>query len=1124
MVSSIMRVLPPASVLLLSIALAHCGGEPARPPLVVPPPAAASASAVAPDVAPPPTPLAPSGPIVPPMTLTATDGTGLRLMKLVARAVVDDPLAFTELTLTFENPSERTLEGTFAITLPQGAAVSRFAMKLDGGWQEGEVVELEEARRAYEDFLHRKQDPALLEQAAGNQFSARVFPIPARGQKEVVISYSQEITADAPFAVPLRGLPEIGEVDIELGVAGQAAPVAALKQRSYTPTGDVGMRTARRAGVRSGNLVLARVQPATTPQPDPLASTLVLVDTSASRALGFEAELKTVAELAKLVARTAGAKLTVACFDQTTDAIFSADAAAFGDEQIAKIRARGALGASDLGKALAWARANAQGMKRVLVVGDGVATAGPTEASELRAAAIALKDAGVERLDVVAIGGIRDDATLKRLATAGLARDGVVVDAAADAAVVTRRLGEATRSGIDVKVEGAAFVWPQRLDGVQSGDEALVYADVPAGTPVRVALGGAPAIAIDVATVDRPLLERSWVKAKIASLLDKQGADEKEETKKEIVRLSVASRVLSPYTALLVLETDEDYDRFKIDRRALVDVMTIERGKVALTKRSGVHRPAPMPVATAVAPEPPTAGPSPSASAAHVDAPRTATPARPSPAPQSAASVASPPPPSPDGDAKPSGLGLSGVGEGGGGSGSGIGLGSGHGRLGSAHRVQAPTIRQGATSVSGRLPPEVIQRIVRQNFGRFRLCYETGLRQSPRLQGRVSVRFVIDRSGAVANASDAGSDLPSPAVIQCVVRSFAGLSFPQPEGGVVTVVYPILFAPGETHPGSPSVPPSGNAPDGDHPAEANPYDGRFKGVMDALAKKDVAAALADATKWRAESPGDVLAIVALGEALEASKDAARAARAYGSLIDLFPARADMRRFAGVRLERVTGAIDLAFDSFAKAAAQRPDHPSSHRLLAYALLKRGAHAKAFDAIVKGAARAYPEDRFPGVDRILHEDIGLIAAAWIKAEPARRAEILARVKEARGIVEDAPSIRFVLTWETDANDVDFHIYDSKGGHAYYQQMKLPSGGELYADVTTGYGPECFTIRLPPGKRATYTLQANYYSRGPMGYGMGKLEVIDHDGRGGLTFEEHPYVVMIDQAYVDLGVVKR
>ena len=160
------------------------------------------------------------------------------------------------------------------------------------------------------------------------------------------------------------------------------------------------------------------------------------------------------------------------------------------------------------------------------------------------------------------------------------------------------------------------------------------------------------------------------------------------------------------------------------------------------------------------------------------------------------------------------GLGLSGIGEGGGGRGEGIGLGnigtlghgagtgtgqgfgSGHGRLGGSHKTRAPQVRMGATTVSGRLPPEVIQRIVRQNYGRFRMCYEQGLAANPNLEGRVQVRFVIGRDGAVSNVSNGGSDIPDSNVVQCVIRAYYGLSFPQPEGGIVTVVYPIMFSPG----------------------------------------------------------------------------------------------------------------------------------------------------------------------------------------------------------------------------------------------------------------------------------------------------------------------------------------
>ena len=159
------------------------------------------------------------------------------------------------------------------------------------------------------------------------------------------------------------------------------------------------------------------------------------------------------------------------------------------------------------------------------------------------------------------------------------------------------------------------------------------------------------------------------------------------------------------------------------------------------------------------------------------------------------------------------GLGLSGIGEGGGGRGEGIGLGSigtlghgagvgtgqgfgnGHGHLGGTHRPVAPKVRFGTTSVNGRLPPEVIQRIVRQNFGRFRSCYEGALRNNPNLQGRVSVRFIIGRDGSVSNVGNGGSDLPDPNVVSCVVKSFYGLSFPEPKDGIVSVSYPIVFSP-----------------------------------------------------------------------------------------------------------------------------------------------------------------------------------------------------------------------------------------------------------------------------------------------------------------------------------------
>ncbi|MFO0590632.1 MAG: AgmX/PglI C-terminal domain-containing protein [Polyangiaceae bacterium] len=140
--------------------------------------------------------------------------------------------------------------------------------------------------------------------------------------------------------------------------------------------------------------------------------------------------------------------------------------------------------------------------------------------------------------------------------------------------------------------------------------------------------------------------------------------------------------------------------------------------------------------------------------------------------------------------------GLAGIGTGGAGTaarGFGFGTGFGHGR----HKVREPSWRSWGccVGVSGRLPPEIIRRVIRSNFGRFRACYEDGLKRNPSLEGRVTTNFVIGRDGAVSNVSDGGSDIGDKAVAACVIRAFYSLSFPQPEDGIVTVVYPITFSP-----------------------------------------------------------------------------------------------------------------------------------------------------------------------------------------------------------------------------------------------------------------------------------------------------------------------------------------
>jgi hypothetical protein len=118
------------------------------------------------------------------------------------------------------------------------------------------------------------------------------------------------------------------------------------------------------------------------------------------------------------------------------------------------------------------------------------------------------------------------------------------------------------------------------------------------------------------------------------------------------------------------------------------------------------------------------------------------------------------------------------------------------GTVGLRASVTFPKVKMGATTVSGALPPAEIQRVVRENFGKFRMCYEAGLGRDAKLRGLVKARFVIGRDGKVSVVKDGGSELPDAEVVACVLEAFKTLEFPPPVGGIVTVVYPIQLEPG----------------------------------------------------------------------------------------------------------------------------------------------------------------------------------------------------------------------------------------------------------------------------------------------------------------------------------------
>jgi Ca-activated chloride channel homolog len=95
-----------------------------------------------------------------------------------------------DVSQVFQNSTSTPLEGTYLFNLPPGAAVANFRMQVDKEPVDGKMLNVEEARRIYEQFVRQQVDPGILEYAGNNAFRARVFPIPGNSDKEIQIGYS----------------------------------------------------------------------------------------------------------------------------------------------------------------------------------------------------------------------------------------------------------------------------------------------------------------------------------------------------------------------------------------------------------------------------------------------------------------------------------------------------------------------------------------------------------------------------------------------------------------------------------------------------------------------------------------------------------------------------------------------------------------------------------------------------------------------------------------------------------------------------------------------------------------------------------------------------------------------
>jgi ferric-dicitrate binding protein FerR (iron transport regulator)/Mg-chelatase subunit ChlD/tetratricopeptide (TPR) repeat protein len=197
------------------------------------------------------------------------------------------PVARTEITETFRNDSNETLEGVYQFPLPPDAQIDALALDVKdapGGFEQGAFLDKQRAQKIWNGVIDKAtpkkleiaqdeiiwvdgswRDPALLDWKRGGRFELRIFPIPPKGARTIKIAYTQIVTPRGPWRQYVYPLPHSADgstvademtVDVEVrgSMPGQvraagydlnADPARAevnaltLKQTGFVPRGDL---------------------------------------------------------------------------------------------------------------------------------------------------------------------------------------------------------------------------------------------------------------------------------------------------------------------------------------------------------------------------------------------------------------------------------------------------------------------------------------------------------------------------------------------------------------------------------------------------------------------------------------------------------------------------------------------------------------------------------------------------------------------------------------------------------------------------------------------------------------------------------------------------------------------
>lgn len=160
--------------------------------------------------------------------------------KIDVDASLQDSVATVQVAQTFRNECSQTLHVRFVFPMPYDGAIDQMTFLVDGRELPGRLMDADDARQRFAEYVRRMQDPALVQWLGSGMFQTEVFPIPPNAERTVSLRYTQLLRRTGsltdwllPLAAADSGSAPVRNLSVRARIRSDA-PLANV----YSPTHD----------------------------------------------------------------------------------------------------------------------------------------------------------------------------------------------------------------------------------------------------------------------------------------------------------------------------------------------------------------------------------------------------------------------------------------------------------------------------------------------------------------------------------------------------------------------------------------------------------------------------------------------------------------------------------------------------------------------------------------------------------------------------------------------------------------------------------------------------------------------------------------------------------------------